>query len=38
MVIVSAKGSSGATPVEPVVANPYAQADTEAGASVDEKA
>jgi molecular chaperone GrpE len=40
MVIVSAKGSSGEAPAEPVAANPYAHADGEAGAgaAVDEKA
>jgi molecular chaperone GrpE len=41
MVVVSAKGSAGAAPVEPAAAaNPYAHNDDEAGAgaSVDEKA
>ena len=40
MVVVSAKGSSGATPTDTPAANPYAHTDDEAGAgaSVDEKA
>jgi molecular chaperone GrpE len=40
MVVVSAKGSSGAAPTETPTANPYAHSDAEAGAgaSVDEKA
>jgi molecular chaperone GrpE len=39
MVVVSAKGSTGDAPAEPVAANPYAHADgAEAGAAVDEKA
>ena len=38
MVIVAAKGSGGTAPPEPVVGNPYAHADDEAGAAVDRKA
>jgi hypothetical protein len=41
MVVVSAKGSTGAAPSEPAAqANPYAHSDAEAGAgaAVDEKA
>jgi len=40
MVVVSAKGSAGEAPAEPVAANPYAHSDSEAGAgaAVDEKA
>jgi len=41
MVVVSAKGSAGAAPVEPVAANPYAHPEGEpdgVGAAVDKKA
>ncbi|HLI64926.1 MAG TPA: nucleotide exchange factor GrpE [Caulobacteraceae bacterium] len=39
MVVVSAKGSTGAAPAEPAAANPYAHADgDDAGGAIDEKA
>jgi molecular chaperone GrpE len=38
MVVVSAKGSKGGAPSEPAPANPYAQAEDDAGGAVDQKA